>query len=106
MKLLKYFGLYSEKEVELLLNELDTHKKNLEEKLELTNRENRQLKSYQKYLEENLGTLSKENRDLKCKMRKERHEEVRQIKAIAKKSKKYRVKKKCETRLLKIRLGR
>lgn len=50
--------------------------------------------------------LVEENRELKRKARDERHEEVRQIRAIANRTKKSRVKKKCEARLLKIRLGR
>lgn len=50
--------------------------------------------------------LERENRELKRKARDERHEEVRQIRAIANRTKKTRVKKKCEARLLKIRLGR
>lgn len=56
--------------------------------------------------EERIYQLEKENKELKRKARVERHEEVRQIKAIAKRTKKYRVKKKCEARLLKIRLKR
>jgi len=56
--------------------------------------------------EEQIYKLEKENKELKHKARAERHEEVRQIRAIANRTKKIRVKKKCEARLLKIRLGR
>ena len=45
--------------------------------------------------------LEKENIELKRKIK-----EVRQIEAIKNRTKKYRVKKKCEARLQKIRLGR
>lgn len=55
---------------------------------------------------EQIYQLEKENRELKRKARDERHEEVRQIRTIKNRTKKYRVKKKCEARLLKIRLGR
>ena len=48
--------------------------------------------------------LEKENKELKRKAREERHEKVRQIEAIKNRTKKYRVKKKCEARLQKIRL--
>lgn len=58
------------------------------------------------FKDEQIHALVKENRSLKRKIREERHEEVRQIKAIAKRTKKYRVKKKCEARLSKIRLSR
>lgn len=58
------------------------------------------------FKDEQIQALVKENRNLKRKIREERHEEVRQIKAIEKRTKKYRVKKKCEARLLKIRLSR
>lgn len=58
------------------------------------------------FKDEQIHALVKENRSLKRKIREERHEEVRQIKAIEKRTKKYRVKKKCEARLLKIRLSR
>ncbi len=58
------------------------------------------------FKDEQIHALERENRNLKRKIREERHEEVRQIKAIAKRTKKYRVKKKCEDRLLKIRLSR
>lgn len=49
--------------------------------------------------------LVEENRELKRKNKEERHEKVRQIEAIKNRTKKHRVKKKCEARLQKIRLG-
>lgn len=57
-----------------------------------------------KFTSEQIYQLEKENRELKRKARKERYEEVRQIEAIKNRTKKYRVKKKCEDRLQKIRL--
>ncbi|MPL91676.1 hypothetical protein SDC9_37752 [bioreactor metagenome] len=49
--------------------------------------------------------LVEENKELKCKDKAERQEKVRQIEAIKNRTKKHRVKKKCEARLQKIRLG-
>lgn len=59
-----------------------------------------------KALENKNNSLETENKKLKQDARKERHEEVSQIRYILKNTNKFRVKKKCEARLLKIRLNR
>ena len=56
--------------------------------------------------DEQIHELQKENRSLKKVIREERHEETRRIRAIAKRTKKYKVKKKCEARLDKIVLSK
>ncbi len=58
------------------------------------------------FKDEQIHALVKENRSLKREIREERHEAVRRIRAIAKRTKKDRVKKKCEARLDEIALNK
>ncbi|WP_312288106.1 hypothetical protein [Terrisporobacter sp.] len=95
-----FLGLYTRKEVNE--EKLKSYQNGYDDGAILMNNFIKQLN----FKSEKIYELVEENRELKHKARAERHEEVRQIRAIANRTKKSRVKKKCEARLLKIRLSR
>lgn len=101
-------GLYTKKEFEK--NERESYIKGYNNGYDDSNTfheycDNKMIK-YVAELENELDSVKKENKHLKNKAREERHNEVRQLQAKIRNTKKHRVKKKCEARLLKIRLGR
>lgn len=99
-----FLGLFTKKELRRQINneKIKSYKNGYSDAREVIDYLNTQLA----VRDEKINDLEKENRSLKRKIREERHEEIRQIRAIASRTKKLRVKKKCEARLLKIRLSR
>lgn len=97
-------GLYTKKELLREVNEakIQSYKFGYNDAKEEVKHLNELLALKDEYIDD----LIKENRRIKNKIREERHEEIRRIRAIAKRSKKLRVKKKYEARIDKIYLGK
>lgn len=97
-------GLCTKKELTRQVNKekVKSYKNGYSDAQEEVNHLNELLALKDEYIDE----LIKENRSLKHKIREERHQEVRRIRTIARKTKKLRVKKKCQARIDKIYLGK
>lgn len=92
---MKLLGFYSKKEVNQ--TKLKSYENGYKAGKETSSLINRELSNRIKILEE-------ENKKLKQNEEEENYKAIRQIEAIANRTKRPRVKKKCEARLLKLRL--